>query len=428
MMRRSYMLVLLAVCVGLGGAKFFSSGNPFRARKTRLNFWNGWTGPDGTAMLEIIRRFNVENPDIEVSMQRMDWDTYYNKLMVSTMSGRGPQVFVIHASTLPRMFRAGFIGDVSDMYSQETGILRSDFESKVLNQVKFGKEMIAVPLDIHPQGLYCNKDLLLEAGLKNPDGTPRLPRDRAEFLQTIRATQKIDSKGQHEVWGFSWTVWRNNFMTLLPQFHGGYFDKSGKPELNCPGNVAALAFMGDLTNSLNLTPSPESNMGWVGYQQKKVAMVWEGVYMVGNLQTLDDFHYIGGVIPRIGSQNGTVGDSHCLCIRKDLSPIERSASERFITYLSSHSLEWAQAGQVPARISIRNEPAFKKLQVQYAFSKEVPYLVYPPRSPLLFELEQEIDLAVEKVLRKRATAQQALDVANENLEQDIVRDKSENGS
>ena len=177
-MRPNFLTVLFLICLGLGGLKIFSGGGPFVRAKTEISFWNGWTGPDGTAMLEEIRQFNEANPDIEVSMQRMAWDTYYNKLMVAATSGRGPQVFVIHASTLPRMVRAGFVGDISDIYSPKTGIVQSDFESKVLEQVKFGDKALAVPLDIHPQGLYCNSDLLLAAGLKNEDGSPRPPTNR----------------------------------------------------------------------------------------------------------------------------------------------------------------------------------------------------------------------------------------------------------
>ena len=150
--------------------------------------------------------------------------------------------------------------------------------------------------------------------------------------------------------------------------------------------------------------------------------------MVGDLQTLKDFTYIGAPVPLIGDQAGTVGDSHCLCVRKGLSGKARQAAEKFIAFLSQHSLAWAKAGQVPARISIRNSDEFKKLQVQYAFSKEVPYMTYPPRSPLNFELIQEIDQAVERVLRAEMTPQAALTLANSNVVKAVERDKAENKS
>jgi len=53
-------------------------------------------------------------------------------------------------------------------------------------------------------------------------------------------------------------------------------------------------------------------------------------------------------------------------------------------------------------------------------------MTYPPRSPLLFELTQEIDQAVERVLRGEMTPKAALDLANSNLDKAIQRDKAEN--
>ena len=85
----------------------------------------------------------------------------------------------------------------------------------------------------------------------------------------------------------------------------------------------------------------------------------------------------------------------------------------------------AYAGQVPARRSVRELPEFKKMQVQYAFSKQIPTAQYPPRTTALFEVSLELDLAVEKVVRGRATPMEALTVANQNAQRFIERDRRE---
>ena len=64
------------------------------------------------------------------------------------------------------------------------------------------------------------------------------------------------------------------------------------------------------------------------------------------------------------------------------------------------------------------------MQVQYAFSKQIPWMKYPPRITTLFEMGIEINLAVEKVIRGRATAKQALDIANENSQKAMDRDEA----
>ena len=65
------------------------------------------------------------------------------------------------------------------------------------------------------------------------------------------------------------------------------------------------------------------------------------------------------------------------------------------------------------------------MQVQSAFAKQIPGMIYPPRTPILFELTLEIDLAVEKVMRGRATAKEALDIATVNVQKAIDRDREE---
>lgn len=414
-------LCMVGFCALLGVARCdqLSVGGG-AARKLQLNFWNGFTGPDGRTMLGMIRKFNAENPDIQVSMQRMDWATYYNKLMVAAVDGRGPEMFVVHASTLPRMRRAHFLADMSGMFQAKGGLIpAADFDPYVLQQVQFGSELLGIPLDIHPQGLYVNRKLLASVGFE------RLPKTRTEFLQLARQLRvDEDRDGRPDRWGFAMTLWRNNFQTLIPQFGGRFLDSQGKADLNCPGNVRALEFLQQLGKD-KLVPPPENGLGWVGYRQGKVAMVFDGVYMLGDLKRLNSLDWVGGPIPQIGDRPGTMADSHVLCARRGLGSIQRAAVQRFFQYLSDKSVAWADAGQVPARRSVRATPAFQAMPTQAAFATQIPSMVYPPRIPVLFEFTLEIDLAVEKVLRGRATPKAALDMANTNAQRFIERDRAE---
>jgi len=422
---RVSIVLMIVVVIVLGIMRSDVSVAGIGKKQIQISFWNGFTGPDGPVMLELVREFNEKNPDVHVTMQRMAWATYYNKLMVASVDGRGPELFVIHASTLPRMSRAGFIGWATDLM-QKSQIPPDDFDPYVLQQVKYGNEYIGVPLDIHPQGLYCNAEMLKAAGFADNEGNPRAPVNKDEFVYLVKRMQKLDKTGHPEIWGFALTMWRNNFQSLMPQFGGRYLDEKGNADLDSPGNIAALEFLGSFFK-LGLVPPPDNQLGWTGYRQKKVAMVWEGVYMLGDILRLQDLKYLGAPIPQIGPKPGTMADSHVLCIRKDLSPKTREAVERFIKFASANSVRWAAAGQVPARISVRESAAFKKLKLQVAFSKQIPNMMYPPRTPVLFELTQEIDLAVEKVMRGRTTPAEALKTANINAQRAIDRDRRERG-
>jgi multiple sugar transport system substrate-binding protein len=415
---------LAAIVVGLGVFRAIDRGVVGQSSRVQINFWNGFTGPDGIVMIQMIERFNRENPDVKVTMQRIPWATYYNKLTVAGSDGRGPQLFVVHASTLPRIRRAEFIADSANLYEGTNPISPGDFDPYVLGQVKFGAEYDGVPLDIHPQGLYCNAEMLRKAGLVDKEGRPYAPRNREEFVTALKAMTTNPPDSNEKTWGYALTAWGSNLRCLIPQFGGRYLDEKGNAELNSPQNIEALEFLGYLAKD-RLVPPPENGLGWFGYRQKRVAMVWDGVFMLGDLLRLNDMEYIGAPIPTIGKQPGTMADSHVLCIRKGISNAERLGVERFVRFVSDNSLDWAAAGQVPARKSIRAMPAFAKMQVQSAFAKQIPWMMYNPRTPVLFEVGLELDLATEKVIRGTASAKDALDLANTNAQRIIERDRLE---
>lgn len=382
-----------------------------------IDFWNGFTGPDGRTMLGIIREFNESHPGINVTMQRMEWAIYFNKLMVAGIDHRAPEVFVLHASELPRFAPAGFIDSVDSAFTGPDGLPIDDFEPNLLSQLRYDGHLMGVPMDIHPQGMFSNIDMLREAGMVDGEGNAQPPRTREQFMQMVEQMRiDEDQNGQPEQWGFSWSMWRNNFLSLIPQFGGRYFDEEGRCVLDCPENIAALAFMVSLREGELLVPPPENNLGWVGFRQKKVAMVFDGIYMLGDLKRLEGLNYIASPMPQIGPYPGTHGDSHLLCIQNELDPSEREAALSFIKFVSDRGLAWADAGQVPARISARESQEFADMQVQSAFAEQVPYVVFPPRSPAVFELMQQVDYAVEKALRGRATPEEALHEARVNFE------------
>ena len=394
-----------------------------KSQKTEISFWNGFTGPDGRVMLEMIREFNLENPDVEVTMQRIPWGLYYNKVMVSGLDDRGPEVFVIHASALTRMHRAGVLANMNSLFEGPNAVPKVDFDPYVLDQTTFQSNHFAVPLDIHPQGMYCNAEMLKKIGMVDEKGKARAPEYRDEFIKAAHAMMEPKGSDHPDQFGFALTAWQNNFMSLMPQFDGRFLDENGKCDLNNPNNIKALEFLGALRKEEKLIPPPDNQMGWVGYRQKKVGMVWDGVYMLGDLLRLEGMKYLGAPIPIIGNHAGTLADSHCLCMKSNLSPKKREAGERFIHFLSANSLKWAGAGQVPARKSVRENPEFKKMQVQYAFSKQIPTMMYMPRITVLFEMGVEINLAVEKVIRGRTSAKEALEIANVNTQKAMDRDE-----
>jgi multiple sugar transport system substrate-binding protein len=394
--------------------------------KTLVRFWNGFTGPDGRTMLRIVKRFNSENPDIEVLMQRMDWNTCYNKLFVAGLGGRAPELFVVHTRAIERFVRAGFLRANDDLIHGRDSIDTNDLDANVWQAVAFGGRHYGLPLDVHAMGMYFNRRLFREAGIVDGRGEPRPPTDRTEFLDALTRMTRAAADGGEEHWGFVFTNWESNVYTFMRQFGGEFFtpDRSQCIIAN-PQNVAALQFCVDLIRKYRVAPPPENYDSWIGFRQGKIGIVFEGIYMLADLQKQADLDFGGAPVPQVGSHTAVWADSHNLCLRANMSERQLRATWRFVKYLSDHSLDWAEGGQIPVRRSLRATPRFQAMPVQSAFARQIPYVIYLPRLPFVFEFQTEFDLAIEKALRGRATPEEALDAAQTGINRIMEREREQ---
>jgi multiple sugar transport system substrate-binding protein len=299
-----------------------------------------------------------------------------------------------------------------------------DFSPAVLEQVRYDGKLMGLVLDVHPQGLYMNAAMLREAGCVDGAGNARAPRDAAEFVDVARRLRDA-SAGR---WGFSTSNLQTNYLSLLPQFGGWLMDGEGNPTLDAPGCVAALEAFTRLVREEGIAPPPENALGWVGFRQKRVAMVWDGIFMLGDLKRLEGLEYLAAPMPRFGPEPGVHGDSHVVCVRAGISAEKRAAALRLVRFLSGRSLDWADAGQVPARASARATERFRGMAVQHAFAEQLDHVRYPPRTPIQAELLVEVSTAVERALRGRASPAEALKDAQENALRFVERERRERGA
>jgi len=374
-------------------------------------------------MLRIVRRFNRENPDVHVLMQRMDWVTYYNKLFVAGLGERAPEVFIVHAGNIERFMQADFIRPIDDLVIGPHGMDEKDFTENIWSAVEKEGRHYALPLDVHMLGMYYNKKLFREAGIVDERGEPRPPRTRREFMDALdQLTRDTDGDSEPDQWGFVYTWYRTNAYTIMRQWGGKFFTPDNQRcLLNCPENVEALEFCVDLIRKHKLVPPPENFDSWIGFRQGKVGIAFEGIYMLEDLKKQEDLEYGGAPLPLLGKIPAAWCDSHTICLQRDLEGKRLEAAWRFARYLSDNSLDWAEGGQVPVRKSLRDTKRFRQMRVQYEFAKQIPYVRYVPRIPFVFEFFSEYETAVEKALRGSLPPREALDIATENINGIIQR-------
>lgn len=369
-----------------------------RSGATLLRFWNGFTGPDGRTILKIIQRFNAQNDDVQVLMQRMEWGTYYNKLFVAGMSGRAPEVFVVHTDTLERFIRARFVAPVGSMFGPGA-IDRADFDAAVIHAVERNGIPYALPMDCHPAGVFYNRRLFAGAGIARP------PETRGEFVDALHKLKRADLSPPQ--WGFVHEWIRVSCYTLIRQWGGDIIAADGSVVFDSRAVRDALAFAASLIHDEKLVPPIENLDAFLGFRQGRVGMVWAGIFKLQDATRQADLDFGAATIPTVGDRPAVWANSHNLCLRAGLAERERVAAERFIKYLSDTTLDWAEGGQVPCRPSLRESERFKAMAVQSTFARHLPHIAYMPSTTYTFEYQTEFDLACERVLRHAATPEVA---------------------
>jgi len=388
-----------------------------------LDFWNGFTGPDGKTMEKLVKQFQAENRDVTVRMQIIPWGTYYDKLTLSLAYGGAPEVFVMHAARLPEFASFDTLRPLDDLFAAKPKLAADDFAPVPWRASFYQARQLALPLDVHPLGMYYNTELFKAAGLVDKSGRAKPPQTWDEFVEAARRiTKDTDRDGRPDQWGFVFTNQRSNFLTFAGQFGGGILSPDGTScIMDSPQNVRALHRMHDLIYKYKVAPKPEGVDAWLAFRQGKVGMAFEGIYMLASLEEQKGLPFAGAPVPQLGPERAVWGGSHFLCQPKEISDVQARAAWRLMRFLSDHSLLWAAGGQVPARRDVQTSPKFAALPVQAQFARQLAAVQYEPLTPKANALFPFVDPAVEAVLLDLATPEAALKDAARRINQVLER-------
>jgi len=388
-----------------------------------LRFWNGFTGPDGKTMERMVAQFRRENPDIDVRMQIIPWGTYYDKLTLALAYGGAPELFIMHADRLPEFASFGALRDLTDLYAAaQPGFGAGMFAPNPWAATFFKGGQYALPLDVHPIGLYYNTDLFKRAGIVDSRGEALPPANWDEFLAAAKAlTVDHDGDGVPEQWGYVFTWQRTNYLTFLMQFGGALLTPDNRAAMSSPAGIAAIERMHSLVETHRVAPRPEGIDAWLEFRQGKVAMAMEGIYMLSSLEEQKGLAYAGAPVPQFGTQPGAWCGSHLLAMPAHGSDAAAQVAWRLIRFLSDHSIEWAKGGQVPARNDVRGSDAFRALPVQSAFARQLPYVHYESLTPKTNALFPFVDPAIEAVLLDLQNPREAMTDADRRINQVMER-------
>ena len=413
------------VLAGCGGSttdleKAGSGGKSYNGPKVSLSFWNGFTAADGDYMRRLVEEFSSQEKNIDVSMNTVEWEVYYQKVPATVQSGKGPDLGIMHITQLPTNAARGVILAMDDV-ANELNLKKSDFAPVVWDAGVYNGKRYGIPLDVHPLGLFYNKGTMEKAGL-DPNSPPQTKDDY------MAALEQLKSKGIQGHWMSPFLFTGGlTFQALIYQFGGELYNENvTKATFNSEAGVNALTWMVDVVNEGYSPKDVAQDAEYTAFQNGKNAFMWNGIWNILELDTVKGLDYGVAQLPQIGSQKGAWADSHNFVImnKRGQDPNKVAASKVFINWISKRSAEWAKAGQVPARDEVRESQEFKSLKWQPVIAKELPYVQFPPPVPGIGDVYTgSLEPAINEAVLLKKEPEAALDEAANTADQLLKENK-----
>lgn len=159
-----------------------------------------WGSPEELAVWQtIVDEFQVANPNIKVTVDVSDWESYWNKLRTLFAGGTPPDVFAMDAPLYPDWQSRGVLLNLQPYIDVSPGLLDGLYPV-TLEAYQREDGYYGLPRDFQTIVLFYNKDMFDAAGLAYPTDEWTM-----DDLRAVAAKLTLDTDGNGGVdqWGFS---------------------------------------------------------------------------------------------------------------------------------------------------------------------------------------------------------------------------------
>lgn len=360
--------------------------------------------------------FNRDTPDVELTVEVVDWNTGKDKLSTQLAAGAAPDLVNIATIWLPEFVDLDVVEPLDSYVSEE---FRGKFIPMTLRGAEYEGKLYGLPIAVSARALYYNKALLDAAEEQAPkswDDLVRIAKKVHKPDQGVSGFGVQGAKVETDVY-FYYFLWANGGEILSADGESAVF--------NGPEGVEALQFVCDLVSKHKVSEPNPTAYDREGLQDifkaGKLAMMITGPWFWGHLdEQAPDLDYGIAPIPANRKQvtmavtDNMVMMKHC----KD-----KQAAWKFVEYFYKPELreEWAQTfGMLPELKSVA-ESEFITTSTQWTtFMELLPTGKFVPLHPRWTAIADEIVTGVQQALMGQKTPKEALDGAAERVNKVIA--------
>lgn len=354
-------------------------------------------------MQKLVDRFQADHKNIKVKQTRIIWAEFYQKLPASVSNGKAPDIAIMHADTVATNAARQVVQPLDDV-AAALKLTEADFAPLAWKGGIYKDKRYALPLDVHPAGLYYNQTVMEKAGL-DPNKPPTTGDELLEMLEKMKA------KNIQGMWMSARDASGLNGQTLLYQYGGKMVNEDGATVgWDQEPGVKAITWLKNLVDK-GYSPKNVAQDGHsVAFQSDKAAFMLNGPWMTTPLGDNKKLKWKAAPVPKIGDELATWAGSHQFVLPRQIKADKNKAvaSRVFVNWISQQSLNWADAGMVPARITVLKSPEFKKKGAVNQFAAELDYARFLPPIPGVADQDPEYVIAVSKAMLGKQSVAEAL--------------------
>lgn len=393
-----------------------------------LTYWDKWSGAEQEAVEAVIERFNASQDRYVVEYEPIT--DIRNRLLLATLGGNPPDVAGLFPENLSKYAERGAILPL-DHFMERDGISPDDYLPSVIEVCRRHGSHFALPTTPVSLALHYNRRLFEEAGL-NPD---RPPRTLGELDEYARRLTRYDDEGRIVQLGFSpinppwfnhWWIW---------WFGGDHWDGERTITLDTPANLAAFRWLRSYPDRygrealarFDASGGPFASARNL-FIDERIAMQLQGVWMSGFIEAYNpDLDWAAAPFPAYRADLGEVTfvDTDVIVIPRGARDPE--ASWEFIRFMQQQEnlelLSRAQRKFSPLReVSAEFYRDHPNPQIElFRYLAESPAARHTPPIPIMDELREEMNLAVQRVWLGAESPREVLVSTEEKLQRLLDR-------
>ena len=399
-----------------------------------IEFWNGWTGPDGTMLKKLVKEYNEKNTDgVTVKMDIMEFSSLTEKMATALASNTNPQLhlgfaageYAIEQQYIP----------IDDIF-EKTDLKKSDFDENILKNCYYNNHLYGLPFQITSEYLLWNKDLFQKAGL-NPDKAPET------WEQLLEYSKKIDALGNNIIGGGFAFNDGIAIGSIMQDYGGNVVGEDGssyKSVLTDPQYIAANKQALELVKTF--THQNKKNISTTGTESSFLAgrcgMMVSGSWELAGAKK-NKLNYGISLMPSGPKGSYQPAWPISMCVMKNTTGRKLEACYSFLNYWNNNldnkisgkgaspAFQWTkQQGYQPYLLSVANDKQLtsdKDYQVTSSYIKHYQNY-YPASFWNAYNLGSEVLQPIgENIGNDKMTVDQALEAANASLTKMIAQMK-----